>query len=146
MKKYPSKIDTWLVLSIAIVLGIIGGIMIVNRLWGGLAVILAVAGFATYMFSSICYRIDGHQLMVRCGFMFNATIPIDKIRKIAETDNPLSAPAGSLDRIAIYYNTRDSVMVSPKDKMDFIHQLKEINPAIVVVLKSDAKQKIRRGS
>lgn len=141
MKKYKSKIDTWLVLSIAILLGVEGIIMIVNHLWYGLAFILAVAGFFIYIFTSISYTIDGNRLIVRNGFMFNSTIPIDKIKKIVETNNPFSAPAGSLDRIAICYNTRDSVLVSPKDKMGFIHQLKEINSSIMVVLKKEGKQK-----
>lgn len=139
MKTYQSKTDTWLVVFIAAVLGVEGIIMIVNQLWGGLAIILAVGGLITYVFSSISYCIDGNQLVVHSGFFFKTTIQIDQIKKIAETNNPLSSPAASLDRIAIYYNTRGSVMISPKDKIGFIHQLKEINPTIVVVLKNDAK-------
>lgn len=141
MKKYKSKIGPGIVSSIAIVLGGIGVIMIVNHLWHGFAVILAVAVFVTYMFTSIYYIIAGNKLTVRCGFMFNSTIQIDKIKKIVETNNPISSPAASLDRLAIYYNKHDSVMVSPKDKMSFISELKEINPSIVVILKNDEKQR-----
>lgn len=141
MKKYKSKIDTWIILPIAIILGVEAFIMIVNHLWNGLAVIIAIVLFITYMFSSIYYIIDGNKLIVRCGFMFNTTIPVDQIKKIVETNNPFSAPAGSLDRIAIYYKTCGSVIVSPKDKMGFINQLKEINSTIVVVLKNDGKQR-----
>lgn len=137
MKKYKSKIGSGIVLFIVTVLGAVGVIMIVNQLWIGLAIILAVALFVSYVFTSISYTIDGNRLIVRNGFMYHSTIPIDKIKKIVETNDPFSAPAGSLDRIAIYYNTRDSVLVSPKDKMGFIHQLKEINVSIVVILKKD---------
>lgn len=141
MKKYKSKIGSGIVSFIAIVLGGIGVIMIVNHSWDGLAVIIAVGCFTAYMFTSIYYIIDGNKLTVRCGFMFNSTIQIDKIKKIAETNNPISSPAASLDRLAIYYNQHDLVIVSPKDKIGFIHQLKEINSAIMVVLKKDGKQR-----
>jgi len=52
------------------------------------------------------------------------------IRKIEETNNPLSAPALSIDRLEIHFNKFDSLLISPKNKKDFIADLQQINPEI----------------
>jgi hypothetical protein len=51
---------------------------------------------------------------------------------IAETHNPLSSPALSLDRIEIEFGAYDSVMISPKDKTGLITAITAINPNIVL--------------
>lgn len=55
------------------------------------------------------------------------------IRKIEETRNPISAPAPSLNRLEIFYNRFDSIVISPKDKPEFIANLIKLNPEIEVV-------------
>ena len=137
MKKYRSKIGFGIVLFISIVIGGTSALMIVDHAWPGLIVNIAVLGFIAYLFTSTYYIINGNDLIVRSGFLFKRTIKIDRIKKIEETNNPLSSPAASLDRLAIYYNKFDFVLISPKDKMDFIAQLKRINGEIEVVLKRD---------
>jgi len=47
------------------------------------------------------------------------------------TNSILSAPALSFDRIEIFYNRFDSIVISPGDNAAFIADLKEINSAIV---------------
>lgn len=140
MKKYKSKIGLGLVLFLVVVFGSTSTSMIINQAWPGVLINLVVIAFIIHMFSTTYYIINGNDLIVKCGFLINMTIKIDTIKKIEETNNPLSSPAASLDRIAIDYNESDSVMISPKDKMDFINQLLKINEKIEVVLKKD-KQK-----
>lgn len=135
MRKYKSKIGLGIVLFIAIVLGGTSTLMIINKAWPGLIINLALIGFVSYLFTSTYYVINGNDLTVKCGFFFKSTIKIDKIKTIKETNNPLSSPAISLDRIVIYYNKSDSVMISPKNKIDFINQLVKINNKIEVFLK-----------
>lgn len=135
MKKYRSKISAGLVFFIFVVLGGTSTIMIINNAWAGLVINLVVIGFIIYLFSSTYYIINQNDLIVKSGFIINLTIRIDKIKKIAETNNPLSSPATSLDRIAIYYNKSNSVMISPREKADFINKLLHINGQIEVVLK-----------
>jgi len=135
MERYTSKIGIGIVLFVAAVLGMAAFAMIIGRAWPGLGIIVIVAGFIVYLFKSTYYLIDGNQLIVKSGFMFKKTIQIDKIYKIAETNNPLSSPATSLDRLAIYYNEREWIMVSPRRKEEFIHQLTSMNGAIIVVRK-----------
>jgi hypothetical protein len=135
MKKYKSKIGWGLVIFIAVVIGSTFIVLIVNQVWVGLVIDLAVIGFIVHMFTTTYYVIEGDVLQVKCGFLINMRIAISSIRKMAETNNPLSSPATSLDRIAIYYNQSDVVMISPKDKMDFIRHITRINSKIEVILK-----------
>ena len=139
MKKYKSKVGLGIVLFIVIVLGITSTIMIIHKVWIGLAINLIVLGFMFYLFSSTYYIIEGNNLKIKSGFLYKQTIKIDLIKKIVKTNNPISSPATSLDRIAITYNKTDTVIVSPKDKMDFIDHLKNINPEIEVNLKINKK-------
>jgi hypothetical protein len=137
MDKYNSKIGLELILFIGGVLGFVSTMLIINLAWPGLIVVLAVIGFTLYLFKSILYTIDGNSLIITCGFGATLKVQIDKITKIKETYNPLSSPAASLDRIAIYYDKSGFVLLSPKKKMDFINRLIEINPKIEVILRKN---------
>ncbi|MFC3199468.1 PH domain-containing protein [Parapedobacter deserti] len=53
--------------------------------------------------------------------------------QIEETRTLISAPAPSLDRLEIFYNKFDSIVISPKDKQGFIADLLKLNPEIEVV-------------
>lgn len=135
MKRYNSKIGIGIALFISIILVCVSIIMILNRIWIGLLLISLVSGFVIYIFMATYYIISDNDLVVKCGFLYKTTIKIDRIKKLVETNNPLSSPATSLDRIAIHsYN--NFILVSPKDKMDFINHLKTINPRIEVILKN----------
>jgi hypothetical protein len=59
-------------------------------------------------------------------------IDIHQIKRIEETNSPLSSPAASFDRIEITYNKFDSVIISPKEKLGFIQDILQINPSIEV--------------
>ena len=82
---------------------------------------------------SINYKIEKENLNVKCTFLVNENIEINTIRKITETYNPLSSPAASIDRIEIFYNKFDSVLISPKKKQEFIEDVLKINPNIEVI-------------
>lgn len=140
VKTYKSKIGLGLVLFQGILLGGLSVFMIIQHIWVALFIILAVAGFSVHLFISTCYMIRDHNLIIKSGFVYRRDINIYKIKKISETNNVLSSPAMSLDRIMIYFNNKDIVMVSPKEKEDFIQQLQVINPKIAVVLNQPTKQ------
>ncbi len=135
MKRYNSKIGFGITFFIAAVLGIATLAMGLTGAWPGLIIIIIVAGFIVYVFRTTYYLIEGNQLIVKSGFMVDKTIAIEKVSKIVETNNPLSAPATSLDRLAIYYNERDWIMISPKDKEGFILHMTAIHDKIVVFRK-----------
>ena len=106
--------------------------LLVTKAWPGLIVISCLIAFITHMFATTYYTIDGNELKVRSGFIINITIDINKITKIIPTRSILSSPAVSIDRLEIFYNKYDSVLVSPKDKAGFIAGLKRLNEGIVI--------------
>ncbi len=127
MKTYRSKIDWWLIL---IILGIfsypiVEGIM--TKQYGLSITMISILFFIFWMFSKIKYVIDGTILIV-----WWIKIDIHSIKRIYKTNNPMSSPALSLDRIAIVYNKYDEVLISPKLKKQFVDELLKINPSIVV--------------
>jgi hypothetical protein len=135
MQKFRSKTGIGIVLFIVIVLGGSSAFMAYFKAWPGIVINLALAGFIFYIFRSTYYLIDGQDIIIKSGFTAGLRINIRSVTKIVETNNTLSSPATSLDRIAIYYNNGQSIMISPVSKMDFIHHLVEINPDIEVILK-----------
>ena len=134
MKRYNSKIGIGLVLFISIILLGVSIIMIIYRTWIGLLIIAIVSVFVIHLFMMTYYIISGNDLIIKCGILYKTTIKIDRIKKLIETNNPLSSPATSLDRIAVH-SDNNFVLVSPKDKKDFINHLKAINPKIEIILK-----------
>jgi len=94
---------------------------------------LALTAFCIHLFLKTHYVIDADNLIVHAGILYKKKIPVATVRKIVETRNPISAPAPSLDRIEIFYNRFDSVVISPEDKTGLIAELTTLNPDIEVV-------------
>jgi hypothetical protein len=94
---------------------------------GGVAIVIAITAAKT------TYTVEGENLTVKSGVFYNKTISINTIRKVVETRNPLSSPAASLDRIEIFYNKFDTIILSPKEKAEFLNHLLQINPQIEFV-------------
>ena len=93
--------------------------------------------FFAYIFSAIKYEIERETLTVKNAFFLKTKIPISEIKSVVETNNPLSSPAASLDRLYINYGKADSVIISPVNRDEFITELKHINPKIKVELKKE---------
>ena len=129
MKIYRSKIDWWLMLVVFVPFLIILVKAIfdceIEMIYTGLLLI----GLVLLLFWTIKYKIDQGILTV-----WFTKIEIKNIKKVYKTRNPLSSPALSIDRIAIIYNKYDEVLISPKDKVQFIEDLLKINPDIEVKL------------
>lgn len=84
-------------------------------------------------FFNLRYTIDKDRLDIYYGFFsYKLSIDINSIRKIEKSRSILSAPAASMNRIEIHYNKFDSILISPKDQQEFIHNLCQINPNIIV--------------
>jgi hypothetical protein len=130
METYRSKISPVLIVPASIVIGGIFILMLLQGVWLGALIIATVLAFVTHLFITTYYTIDGAKLQVKCGFLMNITIDISTITRIEATNTVLSSPALSFDRIEVFYNRYDSVVISPGDKHKFIGQLKAVNPAI----------------
>lgn len=90
-----------------------------------------VYGFCLYLNFSTKYTImDNGTLKVKCGFIYNKSFDINKIKSIVKSNNLISSPAPSLDRIELAYGKFDLIIISPKDKMEFVNDLTKINSKI----------------
>ena len=81
------------------------------------------------------YGIDTSDLHIYGCFGTHKKIPIKNIIKITETNNPISSAAASMDRLEIHYNKYDSVLISPKDKKEFLTRLLKQNAKINIIYK-----------
>lgn len=134
-KIYKSKID--IALPILMLSGMMAPLImfVKEQDWLGLGILAATLFFLAYLFYYTDYTITGNNLRVRSGFLVNKKIDIMTIRSIKQTDSLWSAPAGSItDRIEIEYAISQKVVISPKDKDDFVNELLKINPTITVNL------------
>ena len=135
MEVYKSKISWIIYLPIVASFIPLIVIMIVEDIWLlGFLLILVIA-FILYIFLKTKYTVTGNTLRVQCGFLYNEKIKISSIRQIKETNNPISSPALSLDRLEIKFENYGSVLISPKEKVAFIEHLQHINPAIEFIAK-----------
>lgn len=135
---FKSRIGLELVIPLTIILGGISLLFIIKDIWPGLLLIAGVTAFIIHTFVTTEYTIDCGNLKVRSGLFFNKVIDIESIKKVVETKTPLSSPALSIDRIEVFYNKFDSIIISPKDKMGFIEQLRKVNDRIEFKLKKSA--------
>ncbi len=72
------------------------------------------------------YVVNQEQLTIR-SLCFKWVIPLSAIQSVSETDNSISSPALSLDRLKIEYlkeGQTKTILVSPKDKVAFKAALK----------------------
>jgi energy-coupling factor transporter transmembrane protein EcfT len=136
MKKFESKTDLWLVLFLSVIFGGIAIKLVLDQVWGGLIPVVFTIAFIVHIFTTTFYIIEDKNLTIKCGFLINILIPADSIKRISETNNLMSSPALSLDRLEIIYNKFDTVMISPKDKTKFIKAIRDINPEVEIRKKS----------
>ncbi len=99
-----------------------------------LAVWLSAGIFMSSVWFGTGYYVSNGQLIAKIGPFVHSKIAIDKITEISKTNSWISAPANSLDRLAIKSNENLLVMVSPKDKWGFVELLKSINPNIKIAI------------
>lgn len=132
MKRFYSKIGLEVVIPIGLILGVTGTLMVIQKAWPAVAIILVTLLFIVHLLTTTFYQIEGSNLQIKSGFIVNKLIAIDSIRKIQKSNSLFSSPAASLDRLEVFYNKYDSVLISPKYKQEFLAELRKINPAIEI--------------
>ncbi len=132
-KKYKSGISYWLLNILLIVFSTVSILLYIDGVpWYAYLLIIILFVFILQLFVNTYYIIEGDVLKIRSGFLYKLNIDIHQIKRIEETNSPLSSPAASFDRIEITYNKFDSVIISPKEKLGFIQDILQINPSIEV--------------
>lgn len=137
-KVYKSKKDQWLVWitwfsNIVIIVSVIylfyiEGITTYSLVYG-ISMILVVL-FLYFLLRLTYYVITDTELRVR-SFFFKWNIRIDTIKKIFPTNNMLSSPALSLDRLMIIYGDEKKIMISPENKNEFLNDIASQNPDLI---------------
>jgi len=98
--------------------------------WLTVVIQLLVMVIAGILFSRTYYIIEGDELLIRLWFFQYPSINIHDIRSVKKSKNPISAPAASLDRLAIRHGKMGFQLISPKDKEGFVRALLAVNPQI----------------
>ena len=83
-----------------------------------------------YLLITTEYVIYKERLFIKCGFIYRKHLDISRIQSVKRTSSMFSAPAASLDRIQIAYDSFGILVISPKDKENFVQDLIVINPDI----------------
>jgi hypothetical protein len=99
--------------------------------WLGLVIVGLTFAWMLHMFLTTRYTIENGMLTITCGFLYHKKIDLQTLTSIRETNNILSSPAPSLDRLELTWGKHQNVMVSPKDKPAFIAALQSANPKII---------------
>jgi hypothetical protein len=134
---YTSKNDAWLI-ALLLVVGIVVIASLVPVLRAApnirailtvIALPLAAVAFVLWVLLTTRYTLSDSQLLVRSGPL-RWNIPLSEITAITPTHNPISSPAGSLDRLRIEYGNGRSLMISPKNKKAFLADVKQRQAAL----------------
>ena len=129
-KRFPSKIDAWLVVLLVIAIaGVLAGfigVVLENEepvvtIFMGAVMLLIVLLIVSLLFRTY-YSVEGETLRIVSG-PFRWRVPIAEIESLELTRNPLSSPALSLDRLRVRYSGKKSIMISPADKQRFAKAL-----------------------
>ena len=123
---FESVVDLWLLVIVALVVIISLGVsvrLVLQRSPAGYLLVIGVLaagiGLPLWLLYTTQYLVEDEVLKIQSG-PFKWTIPIASINQVVETSNPLSSPALSLRRLKIVYDNNKSVMVSPKNRDEFL--------------------------
>lgn len=126
---YRSKIDAWLlaVLVLAMAASLFVTLTIFSAAspvaWFLAAVTAGIGiGLPSWLLLSTRYTLQPLRLVVQSG-PFKWHIEVADITSITPSSNPLSSPALSLDRLRINYGRSSSLMISPRNKDQFVRDL-----------------------
>lgn len=132
-KTYASKVDTWLFVLLAVVVGamFVGmGMAAAKEGWlrvmQGAFVVLGVIGLLVWIWLGTSYTLEDRHLIVRSG-PFTWRIAIDEIISVEKPKGfarARSNPALSMDRLLVTYGKGKRLMISPAEKEKFLADLK----------------------
>ena len=134
-KNYPAKVSYWLLLFVFLVfyLPLLPNLFfreLNEKMIGLIAFETVLFSFIVHLFLNTNYIIENKILKVKCGIFSYKPIDINLIKEISNTKSIISSPAPSFDRIVIKYGKFDELIISPKNKMNFLNDLIKVNPNI----------------
>lgn len=137
-QRFRSRISVLILLIILIVFApIFINLFKSDNLSPGLYFLIGILLFILFLLTGIQYIISEGKLQIKLWMIPCGSISISEITFIKRSYNPLSSPAASLKRFNLVLGKSASfqdVLISPVRESEFIKELKEINPAIIVQL------------
>lgn len=124
---YPSRVDWWLAMLLigAPVLVVACGLHILTQSIGAGAILivsgLAIGALIAALAYPCTYTLTDEHLTIRAGLL-HETLPLHRIRAVAPSSNPLSAPALSLQRIKLTLDDGYR-LISPRERESFMADL-----------------------
>ena len=138
-KTFRSRVSILLILFIAAVFSCSAAVVISygdsDAIIRTVGLFILLFAFIIALFFSMNYRIDGQILYIRYLGFSAGSIELQDICKIKRTYNPLSSPAASLKRMALYRRKSTGkpvlcALISPVREEEFLDMLKSVNPSI----------------
>lgn len=129
MKKvFRSRIDWWLaaILIFVAVAPIVSAC--INGVFDLWTVVISL--FILSLFRTV-YVVNDSKLRVWVGVIPYGKKEIGQIKSVHRTSSLISSPALSIDRLAITFVNGDRLIISPKDREEFVAALLAVNPQIV---------------
>ena len=122
-KTYPSAIYWWLWIPIyTLIIGQGIFIALEGDLWV-FAFHLLLGLIIYFLVMRMRYVLTADELFIHVGPFLYSRIDLLSIRRMELSNNPLSSPAASLKRLAIYYNKWGYVLISPKNRDEFMDEV-----------------------
>jgi hypothetical protein len=139
MQKFRSKKDWWILGFIIAMTGLLLQLLLTMYAKGNMAqypvhtftYVLTIAVLWWPVWNTQ-YRIEAEQLVITSMFL-TWKIPLSAIQKISPSNNSVSSPALSLDRLRIDYQKQGKakfILISPKDKQAFTLALQQAQQSI----------------
>lgn len=131
---FRSKYDWWLaIIIVAAIIGLISSA--VENFPSVLSyVLIGTSILMGWIFFGTGYCLLEDKIIIKSG-PFRWTIILSEITSVRPTHIPLSAPASSVDRLEIHHK-KGSILVSPRDKHQFLQLLKKRCPNAQISIKS----------
>ena len=138
IKKYPSKVSYGLLIFVFLLfyLPLLPNLFVgeINeKIIGLIAFETVVFTFIVTLFLNTSYTIENNLLKIKCGVFSCRPIDINLIKEISKTKSIISSPAPSFDRIIIVHGKFNELIISPKDKKNFLNDLMKVNPNIKLI-------------
>jgi len=136
-KKYTSKVSyellaiAFVVLFSPLILNLFNDGINMNLILIGLFLTI-IFGLITHMLFTTKYTIEENKININCGFFTYKPIANSAVREITKSNNIISSPAASFDRIEIKYGKLEMVLISPKNKFEFAQYITSLNSKIKI--------------
>ena len=92
---------------------------------------LLTLGLPVWLLLDTSYTVTADELQVRSG-PFRWQIKLSEVKQISPSRSWLSSPALSLDRVRVQFGAARSVLVSPREKQQFVDCLRQRCPSVLV--------------